>query len=58
MSNIIHDEDSQWFLFIIYEDRIKNGAFERFKSTRKWFDSITLDGHDASINYYDRICLN
>lgn len=54
----ILSEDCQLVMFWLYENRIKDGAFERFSFKNKWFDSITLSGHDDSINYYDRICLN
>ncbi len=56
---MLYDEESQLFMFHIIQQRIKEGAFQRFSFFKcQWFDNIDNDGHDRSINYYDRVCLN
>jgi hypothetical protein len=58
-SKKLYDEYSQLFMWSIINQRIKEGAFDRFSFLKcQWFDNIDSDGHDRSINYYDRVCLN
>ncbi len=55
---MIHDELTQWWLFILSAERLNNGAFGKLSFKIQWFPCPDKDGHDRSNNYYDRICLN
>ena len=55
----MNTEYQQVFLSYVYNNRIKNGAFQRFKFPKKYLQNIiTMGGFDTSGKYFDRICLN